>query len=225
MKKVLSVIAILLVVCGSASAQRKARVKNVSPIEGVPFHVLYFGKSSAGIDILSPFYVGANFLSGSNFNVDPARSRTFAWTPITISAPISDNASFTAGLRWSHINLIFEDDVVPNESNITATNVKKAKICSSYLGIPVGFKAKSNGMFYGANISAEMLTNSRFKYKCSDTFSGRYKYANHFRSAVEGYFGYKWLGFYLNYSVTPFFKEESVTNGNVLTVGLTFDFR
>lgn len=226
MKRLLSIAAILILIGGSAFGQSRVRVKNVSPIEHIPFHVAYFGKSNAGIDIISPFYLGVNVLSGSQFKVDPSRSRTFAWTPITINAPVTDDVSFTASLRWSFVNLTFDDNVVPQvlPPDLTSLSVKKAKICSSYLGIPVGVKGKSNGMIYGANISAEILTNSRFKYKCHDNYAGHYKYSNPFRSTVQAYFGYRWLGFYANYSLTPFFKEEAYTDGNVFTVGLIFDF-
>lgn len=230
MKKVFTTLAILLLIGSSAFAQRSTvRVKNVSPFEHIPFHVAYFGKSEAGIDIISPISLGVNVLTGSNFEVDPSRSRTFAWTPVTIYASLSDQITFTTGLRWSYINLVAEDDRIPSTEYILplGNTIRKAKVESSYLGVPVGFKARTNGIIYGANISAEILTGSHYKYKTSgDDSKSRYKAANPFRSTIMAYFGYEWLGLYASYSLTPFFKDDFsifYDNGNVLSVGLIFD--
>lgn len=143
------------------------------------------------------------------------------------------------GLRWTFMNFTFRDsayslrpEMALGSPRASTQHVpyriasegpydgRKSKIFASYLGIP--FRVSLNygkATVYGG-VSAELLMDSYTKYKhpkVREPINGLF---NDFRASVEAGISLYNFGLFVNYGLTPLFKDQ-YSNAHTLTVGVT----
>ena len=149
------------------------------------------------------------------------------------------------GLRWTFMNFTFRDPaytirpvretgdfitvMLLQDNRCVPYGIRmetpgydgtKSKLFASYLGIP--FRVSLNygkATVYGG-VSAELLMDSYTKYKhpkVREPINGLF---NDFRASVEAGISLYNFGLFVNYGLTPLFKDQ-YSNAHTLTVGVT----
>jgi hypothetical protein len=156
----------------------------------------------------------------------------------------ADAVDLSLGLRWTFMNFTFRDPSLTIRPSVAASSVlsmvvpertcvpsrinaeiagydyTKSKLFASYLGIP--FRVSFNygkATIYGG-VSAELLMDSYTKYKhpkYRESINGLF---NDFRATVEAGFSLYNFGLFVNYGLTPLFKEQ-YSDARTLTIGVT----
>lgn len=137
------------------------------------------------------------------------------------------------GLRWTFMDFTFShpDYTIRAEGSSyvfrdieTELNPKynygKSKVHASYFGIPLRVALRFGHASAYAGASAELLTGGYAKYKRPKDRTQIGGVFNPFRATIEGGFHYGTLGVYVQYGLTPLFKE-SLSDARTLTLGLT----
>lgn len=186
-------------------------------------------------DLIGPFYFGWNSLVGSNYYGDwagqgdflrhsSAFSFSMGFCRVSTSLNYCGSLRFTVGARWTlttykYMNhMILADNPLGNPMPVFNSERPASKLRTSYVGFPVGISYYKDGFRLRATISAEWLTNSYARFIDEDDkfpISG----VNNFRSAVELIIGYRGIGGYVSYCITPIFNEGCGNDAHALTAG------
>ena len=196
-------------------------------------------KNTVDFQLIGPFYHGWSHLvqseyygkwagQGNFLRIDDTFSFGMKFLDLSVALNRSGSLRATFGARWTFTNYYlsnrvwFYEDADGNPIPVPYSGDKsKPVLRSSYLGFPLGLSYNLHGVRIIASVSAEWLTRSYARYKGSNT-----KYSlpgiNDFRSAVELIIGYRGIGAYVAYGLTPMFTKGSGNDAHTLTAGFLF---
>ena len=143
------------------------------------------------------------------------------------------------GVRWTFMNFTFRDSAYSLRPEMALGSPRassqyvpyriasegpydgrKSKIFASYLGIPFRLSLNYGRATVYGGVSAELLMDSYTKYKhpkVREPINGLF---NDFRASVEAGISLYNFGLFVNYGLTPLFKEQ-YSDARTLTVGVT----
>ncbi|MBQ9661291.1 MAG: outer membrane beta-barrel protein [Bacteroidales bacterium] len=136
------------------------------------------------------------------------------------------------GLRWTFMDFTFSHpeytirpvggdsfDFIPIKTENPNYDYNKSKVHATYFGIPLRASLHFGRAAVFAGASAELLTGGYAKYKRPDNRMQIKEVFHPFRATVEAGFNYGLLGFYVQYALTPLFKQ-TLSDANTFTFGL-----
>ena len=229
MKKIIVVLAAITLAIAPAAAQK-------IDYDGLEL------RSGKGVDsnlrVAFPMFFGFSMPRGADSATCPQNKffQSFYYglemASIRFASPNSP-IEFSLGLRWTFMDIAFEDTsvtyrpsseggykTVPIIEESATYDGTKSKVHANYLGIPARlyFTAGKAKLYAGA--SADYMIKGWTKYRnpgyreyCNDLF-------NRFRASAEAGASYGIIGIFANYSFTPFFTE-SISKSGVISFGLT----
>ena len=189
-----------------------------------------------------PMYFGWNSLTNVNYkgdwqaagdflNMNLGRSFTYGLTLLDVNLRYGA-LGISMGLRWSFMDFVFENSsyTIRPEGNsyvpklITAEldltyNGKKSKLHTNYFGIPVRLSLNFGKATIYGGASVEYLINGFAKYKQPVSKMQMSGLFNRFRATVEGGFSYGNLGVFVQYGLTPLFRQN-LSDARTLTFGI-----
>ena len=172
-----------------------------------------------------------NGLAGDFLNMNLGRSFTYGLTLLDVNLRYGA-LGFSAGLRWTFMDFVFENNsfTIRPEGNSYAPvaittnldpsyNGKKSKLHANYFGIPVRLSANFGKASIYGGASVEYLINGFAKYKQPVSKMQMSGLFNRFRVTVEGGFSYGNLGAFVQYGLTPLFRQD-LSDARTLTFGI-----
>lgn len=203
--------------------------------------VVTFGKHRrplVSFDLIGPIYHGWNNLVQSEYEGDwqnhgdflmPQRAFSFGMSFCTLSVSLNRQRSLRMnfGARWDWTRFYYTQPVVfhlDNNNHLSPefpSDQRKLRMFSSYMGFPLGISYRYHGLKVAANISAEWLVGSHWRYK-GDKDKSKAEGFNRFRSAVELIIGYRNLGAFVSYGITPMLIKGAGNQAHTLTAGFIF---
>ena len=171
-----------------------------------------------------------NGLAGDFLDMNLGRSFTYGLTLLDVNIRYGA-LGISAGLRWSFMDFVFENNnvtirpegnsYVPVAPSLIDPNYngKKSKLHANYFGIPVRVSANFGKATIYGGASVEYLINGFAKYKQPVSKMQMSSLFNRFRATVEGGFSYGNLGVFVQYGLTPLFRQN-LSDARTLTFGI-----
>jgi hypothetical protein len=144
--------------------------------------------------------------------------------------------SFSPGFGVSNLNYAFKDNVTFTRTqqgdvlfvyiSDTLKSIKKTKLSTTFLEIPVEFrfktKAEGNSFRFALGAKAGLLATSHTKYKYRNDGNVRYKFKDDFdltkiRYGVYARAGYSYFQLFAYYSLNKMFEKEATPYGKEMT--------
>lgn len=192
-------------------------------------------KSRISFDLIGPICHGWNNLVQSEYVGDwqghgdfleSQRAFSFGMSFCTLSVSLNRQRSLRMnfGARWDWTRFYYNQPVVFHVDNnnhlfpVFPAEQRKLRMFSSYMGFPLGISYHYHGVRVAANISAEWLVGSHWRYK-GDKDKLKAEGFNKFRSAVELIIGYRSLGAFVSYGITPMLIKGAGNQAHTLTAG------
>lgn len=200
------------------------------------FHI-----GSLHTDIGTSVLVGEGYAGYSaeeqGFMARGRKSTHFSTTVFQYSLRLNDSrvptkVRFYTGLRISNDNYSLQPDrTLGNDATGRVVPIaldreyKKSKYYVGRIGIPIGLNVLHRPSELSVDVS---ITNSitfaqRTVYKKPKTKTNAITGANPYHCAVRAAINYSWIGFYTEYSLTPLFKKGVGPQGNLFSLGATFN--
>lgn len=176
-------------------------------------------------------YTGRWADRGDFMDINSWKSIRLAWEPASVRIALDRKANVlvSAGLRLTADNYSFA-----NPYTLTTGSdgflmpekldgmIKKSKMTTTYLGIPVRFTFRIGGnLRLSAMAAGEILVNSHTKYK-KPKVKNHLPGVNDLRFSTGGSLTYDQIGLYVEYAVSPMFRAGTGADANTLSIGLRF---
>ena len=171
-----------------------------------------------------------NGLAGDFLDMNLGRSFTYGLTLLDVNLRYGA-LGISMGLRWSFMDFVFENSYVtirPEGNSYLPVpvshidpnyNGKKSKLHANYFGIPARVSLNFGKASIYGGASAEYLVNGFAKFKQPKNKMQMNNLFNRFRVTVEGGFSYGNLGVFVQYGLTPLFRQE-LSDARTLTFGI-----
>lgn len=206
---------------------RPARTRMPRVTTSLGISSLDFGFNAlTGLRYTAPWTGHGDFL-----DMKGGKSIRVAWEPASVRVAVDRKANllFSAGLRFTADNYMFSAPyTLTRDSNgilmpqALDGYIKKSKITSTYIGVPVRLTWRiARELRISATAAGELLLNAHTKYKkpkVKENIPG----LSSWRVLAGGTVTYHRIGIYCDYSITPFFKEGTGAEANTISVGLRF---
>jgi len=196
-------------------------------VEGVSLQMS--NDKGVDFDFLAGFHFGWGVLPTKavpEYENNIWKSFIFEWSIAQLNVRLNPAGTLyaTGALNMSWSNIVWEDS---NKRLLDSpTNAKqpyfdysvglgeKSKIRVDYLGLPIGVKYEKGDLTVYGNISAEVLTTAKTKFKSEEgkDLKTDLRCANRFRSRIEAGVAYNSFGLYVSYCLTPMFREGPKIN-------------
>ena len=195
---------------------------------------MYFGWSSlTNINYKGEWMAArmlTNGLAGDFLDMNLGRSFTYGLTLLGVNLRYGA-LGVSMGLRWSFMDFVFENNHVtirPEGNTYVPKNPyhidpsydgRKSKLHANYFGIPLRVSLNFGKATIYGGASAEYLVNGFAKFKQPKNKMQMNSLFNRFRVTVEGGFSYANLGVFVQYGLTPLFRQD-LSDARTLTFGL-----
>lgn len=245
MKKMLPILAALALSAVAVSARDRETVPERIEIE--EFNQVELGRSDSRVRVklsaVFPMYFGWSTLTGADYRgpwsafesaglLDTRTGKNFVYGLEMAAVHFSPSRSpldVGLGLRWTFMDFTLshpEYTIAPSAAGYLFTPVTdpkydraKSKVHADYFGIPLRVALRYGHASVYAGASAELRTGGYAKYRQPKSRTQITDVFNPFRATIEGGFTYGLLGAYVQYGLTPLFKD-SLSGARTLTFGL-----
>ena len=241
MKKIILTIAVLAASAAAFAQDREIDLESWDDFNKV--ELSHAGtRVESNLSFAFPMYFGWSALTNVNYKgsfastntpfLDMNLGRSFTYGLTLLDVNIRYGAlGFSAGLRWTFMDFAFENNsfTIRPEGNSYAPveittldpsyNGKKSKLHANYFGIPVRVSANFGKATIYGGASVEYLINGFAKYKQPVSKMQMSSLFNRFRATVEGGFSYGNLGVFVQYGLTPLFRQN-LSDARTLTFGI-----
>lgn len=244
MKKLMLTLAALALAVAVAAQDREIDLERIEE-----FNKLELNKNASRVKVklstVTPMYFGWSVLTDVNYKgvwavpgmagcLDTRTGKNFVYG-LELAAlhfkPSGSPLDVSLGLRWTFMDFAFSRPdytlrqsalgyvFVPIAEETPSYNYDKSKIHANYFGIPLRVALHYGHATVYAGASAELCTGGYAKYKRPKSRTQIGEVFNPVRATVEGGFSYGLLGVYVQYGLTPLFRE-SLSDARTLTFGL-----
>lgn len=134
---------------------------------------------------------------------------------------------------WDNYHF-FNPNILVNDADgrlmplVIEGDLKKNKLYAFYLGASLGLAFRIGNVKLGANVIPEVLCYSesvyKFKGKKQDNIRQEVQGMNPVRVKVGATMMFDWFGIYMDYSLSPVFKEGMGNDGHLTSIGIKLGF-
>lgn len=232
MKKVFAfAAAALLSICAFAQNSIKDRIIEDEPL---------YSNRLIDFDLISQIGMGFNYVLSDDaaLKMNLLKSFSFSIDLAYLDFNLTSNGAIQlhSALRWTFDNYsskegyIYQSKLIPGTISAIpgGSDVKKSKMRTDYLGIPVGIKVKAGDVCIFANALGEYNTKaiSKVKYKGSDKEKDVLGGCSEIRHAVEAGIAFDDVAIFCKYTLSPTFEKTTLANpeNGIITAGIILGF-
>lgn len=246
MKKLILILAVLAAPLAAVSAQdRDIDLDRIQELNKLELNKNRNNRVRVKLSAVFPMYFGWSMLTGVDYKgdwtpfeaagcLDTRTGKNFVYG-LDLAAlhfkPSGSPLDFSLGVRWTFMDFTFDNPeytirkaggsyvFTPIRLDSHDYDAAKSKVHANYVGIPLRATLHLGQASLFAGASAELCAGGYAKYKHPKSRTQIGGVFHPFRATVEGGFGYGILGVYVQYGLTPVFRE-SLSDSRSLTVGL-----
>jgi opacity protein-like surface antigen len=190
---------------------------------------------SFGANVLSYEDNYGNWAEENNFMTDKTSAYRIGVEVmgVEVSLDRKSNVFFRASLNNSNdffsfknpMTLINDEAGALMPAPITG-DMKKSRMVASYLGVGAGFGFNISKVRLNLDFNVDALCGARAKYKCKDTGKTKYDVSglNNIRYRTGASITVDDFGVYVDYSLTPLFRQGVGNDGRILSIGVRAGF-
>lgn len=241
MKKIILTIALLAASAAAFAQDREIDLESWDDFNKV--ELSHAGtRVESNLSFAFPMYFGWSSLTNVNYKgsfastntpfLDMNLGRSFTYGLTLLDVNLRYGAlGFSMGLRWTFMDFAFENTdytIRPDGGSYSPVLIKsidpsydgrKSKLHTNYFGIPARLSLNFGKATIYGGASVEYLVNGFAKYKNPKGKMQMNPLFNRFRATVEGGFSYGNLGVFVQYGLTPLFRQD-LSDARSLTFGI-----
>lgn len=193
----------------------------------------FLGVSLGGMVLTPSPYYGPWEGQNDFLDIYPASSTRIDLMLVNWTVPLDrrGRAYYKVGMLYSYDSYCFRKNITfvnDDEDRLMPVdldgNIKYTRLKANYWGLNMGFGFKVSSMMFTVQGTAELLTRSSVKYKNPGKTKYQVNGLSPFRSRVSISTNWEGYGFYIDYSLTPVFKEGTGNDAHSISLGCRLGF-